>query len=343
MIQLIEHQPEQIRLARREVHASDFIPYACHYNDETILTKNGQMIQFLQVKGFSAETADYADIDFKKNLRNVLFKSIASPQYALWFHTIRKRQPAYPEGQFAPGFANDLNKRWKKLNVGNRLFENAIYISIVRSAEGGQIRGFQKLLGSLSHRADQANRAADLARACRDLTDTRRRFEAALADYGARVLTIQRSDGGEFSESQAFLSRLLNLEERPVLVSPMDISRYLATKRLFFGTNAIECRGATSSKVAAIVSIKEYGAETTAGMLDRFYELPFEWVMTQSFIFSHRQEAVGKMQKQKRLLEKSEDPASSQRMEIDEALDEATSGITAFGDHHFTIMPVADS
>jgi type IV secretion system protein VirB4 len=343
MIQLTFNMPEAVRLYQKEVCASSFIPYACHYNDETILTRNGELIQFLRVQGFAAENADLNEVDFRKTLRNVLFKSIANPQYALWFHTIRKRQRAYPEGGFSSGFTQDLNSNWKKKSHGHPFFENQLTISIVRQSQGGTVRGFQNLLDAISHRADHANRRDELAGACRDLTDVRRRFEAALADYGPRALTIRRSPKGRFSEPQAFLSRLLNLEDRPVLVSPMDISRYLPTKRLFFGPNAIECRGATGRKLAAIICIKEYGAETAAGMLDRFFELPFEWVISQSFLFCHRQAAVGKMQKQQRLLEKSEDPAVSQMAEIGQALDDASSGAAAFGDHHLTVMPVAES
>ena len=95
-------------------------------------------------------------------------------------------------------------------------------------------------------------------------------------------------------------------------------------------------------KLAAIISIKEYGADTAAGMLDRFFELPFEWVITQSFLFTtgrgcwENAEAAAP-------LKKSEDPAVSQMAEIGQALDDATSGATAFGDHHLTVMPVADS
>jgi len=343
MIQLTFNMPEAARLYQKEVLASDFIPYACHYNDETILTRNDELVQVLRLEGFAAENADIHEVDFRKALRNVLFKSIANPQYGLWFHTIRRRQPACPQGTFTTGFARDLNERWKKRSQAQPFFENQLTVSIVRQCQGGSVRGFHKFLDSLSHRADQAHRRNELARACRDLTDVRRRFEAALADYGPRALTIKRSPMGRFSEPQAFLSRLLNLEDRPVLVSPMDIARTLPSKRLFFGPNAIECRGATGKKLAAVISIKEYGPETAAGMLDGFFKLPFEWVITQSFLYSHRQAAVGKMQKQRRLLEKSEDPAVSQMAEIGQALDDATAGATAFGDHHLTIMPVANS
>src|SRR4029077_17012631 len=104
---------------------------------------------------------------------------------------------------------------------------------------------------------------------------------------------------------------------------------------------ALESRGAAGSKLAAMLSIKEYSAETAPGMLDRFFQLPFEFVITQSFLFSHRHEALTKIQRQQRLLSQSEDLAVSQVQELSQALDEATSGAIAFGEHHLTVMPLA--
>src|SRR6266700_5725133 len=110
MITLTEYRPNMESRAKGEVSASDFIPYACHYDNETVLTKNGELVQFLRLGGLSFESEDDNTLAFKKDLRNALLKSIASPTFGLWFHTIRKRQPAFPAGEFAPGFAKDLNE-----------------------------------------------------------------------------------------------------------------------------------------------------------------------------------------------------------------------------------------
>ena len=343
MIQLTESWPSKSGLSRKEVPVSEFIPYACHYNDETILTKSGDLIQFLRIDGFSAENADFQDVDLRKELRNVLFKSIASPNFALWFHTIRQRQPGFPAGQFEAGFSRALNERWKTKNRGQHLFENVLYVSILRRGPGVRVPGLRRLLGSLSNKADATTRAAHLERACQELTDTRRRFEAALADYGPHVLRIVPVPIGRVSEPQAFLSRLVDLEDRTALVAKGDLSQRIATKRLLFGHNALECRGANRIKLGTVLSIKEYCAETAAGMLDKFFQLPYEYVITQTYIFNHRQEALAKIQRQQRLLTQSEDLAVSQVAQISQALDEATAGAVAFGDHHLTIMPIASS
>ncbi len=343
MIPLVEHRPARARVAQSETPVRDFIPYSCLYNDETVLTKNGQLIQILRLNGFSFESADFDEIDLKKRLRNMLFKSVASQDYALWFHTIRERQPTFPTGDFAPGFAAELNKRWKEKNKGRQLFANSLYISIVRRGTRNGWNGIHRLLQSLSHEVNRVEQSAALEVACQDLTDITRRFQMALADYSPRVLTARQVPGGVLSEPLAFLARLINLEERPVLAPTMDLSRYLAYKRLFFGENAIECRGTRGSRFAAAVSIKEYGAETSAGLLDGFFHLPFEFVITQSFVFSHRQDALTRMQTQQRRMEQAKDLSVSQSEEIDEALDDAVSGAIAFGEHHLTVVPIVGS
>ena len=342
MIQLKEHRPARARLAGFEIPAGNFIPYACHYDDETILTKNGHLIQFLRLDGFAFESADPEDIDIRKRLRNVLFKSLAGPEYALWFHIIRSRQSAYPAGEFEPGFAGALNERWKERNSGRQLFQNSLYLSIVKRGAGARDLGFGSLMQSLSHKERRSMRAESLRAASQDLKDITHRLESTLSDYGPHLLTTQATTAGAMSEPLAFLARLINLEERPVLVPAMDLSRYLAWKRLFFGGNAIECRGSTKSRLAAMVSIKEYAPETSAGLLDGFFSLPFEFVLTQSFTFVHRQEALSTMQLQQRRMEQTGDLAVSQTDEIDQALDEATAGAIAFGRHHLTVQPIVN-
>ena len=339
MISLREHRPSKERRAQAEQPTGDFIPYACHYDNETILTKSGELMQILRLDGYAFESADAEDLDLKKRLRNVLLKSIASQDYALWFHTVRKRQPVYPSGEFLPGFAEQLNTRWKLRNDGEQLFQNTLYISIIKRGLHAGAVPLRNWLKNLTRGNEPLNHDALIAEA-QDLRDIVRRFEAALADYGPHVLTVRCSPFGRMSEPLSFLSRLINLEDRPVLLPSMDISSYLPAKRLFFGANAIECRGATGSKYAAILSIKEYSAETRSGLMDGFFHLPFEFVISQSFVFSHRHEALVKMQRQQRRMEQTEDLAVSQTEEIDQALDDAMSGSIAFGEHHLTVLPI---
>lgn len=35
--------------------AEDFIPIACHYDSNTLLTKNGELLQIIQINGINSE------------------------------------------------------------------------------------------------------------------------------------------------------------------------------------------------------------------------------------------------------------------------------------------------
>jgi type IV secretion system protein VirB4 len=66
--------------------------------------------------------------------------------------------------------------------------------------------------------------------------------------------------------------------------------------------------------------------------------MPFEFIMTQSFVFSNRTIAINKMQLQQNRMIQAEDKAVSQIAEISRALDMAMSGEIGFGEHHISIL-----
>ena len=78
-------------------------------------------------------------------------------------------------------------------------------------------------------------------------------------------------------------------------------------------------------------------------MMDGFLQLPFEFIISQSFEYINRTVAISNIQLQQRRLIQSEDVAVSQIQEIDEALDATMSGRFAFGKHHLSIMCTDDN
>ena len=58
---------ENYNRQNNEKSVSSFIPYLCHWNSNTILTKNHELVSVIKVKGFSFETADDEDLDNKKD------------------------------------------------------------------------------------------------------------------------------------------------------------------------------------------------------------------------------------------------------------------------------------
>lgn len=340
--QLSRRKVKDAAYAKREVSVAQHIPYLHHWDHETILTKNKELLQVIRVDGFAFETADDEDVDIKKMVRNSLFKSLATGTIALWFHTVRTKQNTYPKGNFAPGFSRYINEQWQKRHKTHETFTNELYITVIRKADTAGAAKFEHMAKSLLEAGNQESREASMKESFKELKEVTFRIIASLKDYGARVLTVRETPQGAFSEPLEFLGKLVNAgASQPMLVPTMDISHYLPNRRLYFGDRAIEVRSATGRYYAAMTSVKEYSASTSAGMMDAFLQLPFEFIISQSFVYINRQTNIDRMQLQQRRMMQAEDVAVSQVAEISEALDMTMSGHVAFGSHHMTVMSMA--
>lgn len=352
MIKLSKNRSARDKYAKNEYSASNFIPYLCHWNRRTILTKNEELMQVIKIGGFSFETADDEDLDIKKNLRNNLLKGLATGGIALYFHILRRRQSVVPDGEIIEeyhsketlSFTEFVNQEWQKKQLDHEAFANELYISIVRRPDKGGAAIFEYLLKKFQQKTDKSNWESQMKDMYEELEETSGRVLATLAEYGPKLLSITQTDKGPISEILEFLGKLVNCGFNSPYIPPLSrIDKYLPTARLYFGYKSIEAKSPIGDKFAGIISIKEYGPSTSAGMCDDFLRMPFEFIISQSFVFTNRQVAIGKMQLQQNRMIQAEDKAVSQIVEISNALDMAMSGQIAFGEHHLTILCLEES
>ncbi|MFX6645089.1 hypothetical protein ABTG96_19715, partial [Acinetobacter baumannii] len=71
----------------------------------------------------------------------------------------------------------------------------------------------------------------------------------------------------------------------------------------------------------AVLGIKEYPSVTGPGMLDSLLSLPFAFVLSQSFVFIPKPEALSMLTRQRDVMVNAGDLAQSQIDEISDALD----------------------
>src|SRR5262245_39593125 len=80
-----------------DVAEPDFIPAACHYNERTLLTKNGELMQVIRIwadlAGLAHEGAEITGVYLRDVIRRALLQHVPSEKYAFWFHTVRSKKP----------------------------------------------------------------------------------------------------------------------------------------------------------------------------------------------------------------------------------------------------------
>jgi len=152
---------------------------------------------------------------------------------------------------------------------------------------------------------------------------------------------VVRREGVWFSEPLEFLVQILNGGlPRPMALPRMNIADALSTKRIFFGRNAIEIRGAgpKDSRFGAMVSIREYPAQTGPGSFDNLLRVPHEFIATQTFAIVDRPEAAKQIDRVSRQVDMSDEAGSIVAEHLDDARDELLASEAIYGEHHMTVM-----
>ncbi len=328
------------RLVQTEKLLSEHIPYAAQLTDAVVRTREGDYVQTFRLSGVSFESADDRELNDWHERLNVLWRNIASPQVALWTHLIRRRENVYPEGDFAPGFARELNQKYRQRLKHETLMVNDLYLTLVFRP----LRMATRVLTTrLPRRADRGHEAAARAVALESTAKVASLLCAALARYEPVPLSVRPLGArGLCSETLEFYSFLINGERGQVPLPRGPLYESLGTSRLLFGRELIEYRTANRTQFGAMLGIKEYPAHTVPGALNALLTTPFPLILTQSFAFLSKPAAQALLQHQNVRLANAGDFAHSQAAALHDALDALTSNHFAMGEHHLSLQVLSD-
>jgi type IV secretion system protein VirB4 len=323
---------------RRELTAAIHIPYTAQISPQAVKTRLGHYVQTLKLAGASFDAADEATVNNWHERLNVLWRNVASPEVALWMHLIRRRETAYPSGEFAPEFARALNAKYRDRLAGQTLMTNELYLSVVyrphAGAESLTARAFTR-------KRPQSNAAATAAAldACGKLRDL---LLAGLERYDPEPLGLSIAGNRARSHVLEFFGSLINGERQRFDLPRAPIHQVLATTRLLFGREAIEYRKPSSTQFGALLGIKEYPTPTSPGVFNACLAAPYPLVLTQSFTFLTRGAGQGLLRRQQHQMHNAGDLALSQAAELETALDQLTSNHFAIGEHHCSLQVLSD-
>lgn len=332
----------KLPFAACEAQAGKHLPYARHVNEVTIETRDGLLMQFIQLRGLLFETADTDELNYRKRLRDAMLQAVGSSNYAIYHHIIRREVDPELGGQYSDGFSQSLDAAWKARLTSKRLYVNDLYLTLVRRPAQGRV-GLLDQIGAFLGRGGSQGNFQD--QELRQLDAAREALMASLGSYAPHLLQIYQGQSGLCSQPLEFLSRLYNFHSRPILLPMQDLGDYIPFRRISFGQDTTELAptGDSPRQFSSIIAIKDYAGQTNAGMFDELLRLPFEFTMSQSFGFVDRQTALGRMNLALRRMRSSEDEALSLRGELGTAKDEVAAGRAGFGEHHMTLAVHGDT
>lgn len=326
-----------------DVLEQDFIPFACHYDAETLLTKNGELMQTIKIVGFSFETvASRNGGDLRATIREAVADGINTDNFAIWFHTIRRRKELSVKGEYKEAFPKYVHDTWNKRHDWDHKYINELFITIVREGETGSIRNVKRFLRGLYMSRDTQEREEHLRRMQEELNGVTSRMLEHLSDFGARKLGVYERDNVYYSEPLRFVGKILKLREEEVPLNYEDLSHQLGTYDVTFGFDAMEVRAPDGTRrFGAMLTIKEY-RELSLASIDEFLQLPEEFIVTQSMDFINSDRAYKSFKFQHYIAGLSQDDVLARVSGLNDIVESDHGLPTDYGEQQLTIFLAAD-
>ena len=318
--------------------AAVHIPYTSHVTEQIVKTYNGYVMAF-KLSGIGFENADDDQLNNWHERLNVFYRNISKPNISIWQTVVRHRENTYPDGQFEPGFARDLNEKYRQRIAQETLMVNDIYVAIIYRPQPGKIG---KTAMSFLRRLNNDALRQEQEEALEECQKLQQHASASLSRYDPEPLGIYQQGAHTYSSLLEYFGLLINGEWQRVPLPRSPLNEVLATTRLLFGSEAMEYRTTTETRVAAFLGIKEYPTPSVVGMFNTLMSVPFSFVLTQSFTFINKATAQNLLGHQYNRMVNVGDLAVSQSEELKTALDQLSSNEFVMGDHHFSLQVQAD-
>jgi type IV secretion system protein VirB4 len=328
---------------KNEQRAGDRLPYARLADDKTIVLRDGSLLQVLHLQGVGFETADTEELNHGLVARDAALRSIAHSRFVIHHHIIRRRVQVGLDGAFDDPVCAEIDRRWRGRMAERNLFVNDLFVSILRRPPKGKA-GLADRVSSLFSKPFANEAEALLLRELRELDNARETLAAALRSYAPRTLGAYDTPHGSCSELLEFLSALYNGELRPALTPQGDLGHHIPYRRVSFGHDALERKGAGDERdYCAVLSLKEYPAQATPGMLDALLRLPYEITLSERFAFVDRQIAQERVALALRRLRAADEDSVTLRHGLLQAKDDIVAGKAGIGEHAISVLVRATS
>lgn len=316
------------------------IPYACHYNDRSLLTKNGELMQVIKIKGHSEEIINSEnDLDLRGIIRKAILENITDRKVAIWFHTLRRKQNLDSVNYFSSTFAKDTHDSWAQKNHWRDKFVNELYITILYEGSGTDKQNFAL---SFTPKLLKHYHLKKLASNSQKLDNIIANMLTVLKPFGGTRLEVSHDSYGAHSEILEFLTKIICLNSKRVAIPIQSIDNIFHRSQVAFGGNAMEILDENKKHYAAIFSIKEYH-ELAAKALDKFLGIASEYIISQTLTFTDAAEAKKPSKHFNYILGVSKDEELRKNCGLADMMDNDLGNLTDYGTQQMNFMILGDS
>jgi type IV secretion system protein VirB4 len=200
----------------------DFIPVVAHYDESTLLTKDGQLVRILKIKGYS-DRFKKLDLPLDEKLRQLLNKFL-NDKLMLYNITVRDFTSLIKDKDYQVAVAKLHGDLWMTEQEFNHCLMNNLYLVIVHK---GARDLYSNFFAAFSKSLFTKGFFKKLEEASKELDTIILNLLEELEAYGASLLSVKLDQEEMESEPLSFMYYLLHLKDKNIAISKGDFSKLL--------------------------------------------------------------------------------------------------------------------
>lgn len=315
----------------REKHLAHMLPYVSLVDDKTVRTRVNELFQCIRLNGVNSYTTDDAYLDKVTALFARIIAQLG-PEFSYYVHKVSKSITPDLLPVQGDGFAAAVDKVWRDNLGSSGLRDKTLTLTIIHRPPPKSFLGFVNRNAPERFKAETEKRV-------RRLNEAVGVFTSGLADLNPRILSAASG------ELVGFLGALNTGRELPLY--PANRYGFLAynvanTRVTFLDDHFELSDGVVGHRYGKSFTIGEYSEQTACTMFDML-NLPVDMIVTHSFTPINSNLMAGRIKRQKRQMQASQDAALSLLEALDIAHDDLEAKRQSFGEHHMVVTVFCDS
>ena len=315
----------------RETRLAHMLPYVSLVDDQTVRTRVNELFQCIRLDGVDSYTTDDAYLDKVTALFARIIAQLG-PEFSYYVHKVSKAIAPDLEPVREDTFAGEVDRLWRKKLETSGLRDKTLTLTLLHRPPTGSSLPF---LG----RSAPDRLKLDTQKRLRRLGEAVNVFLSGLSELNPRVLSAENG------ALIGFLGALNTGQELPLY--PANTYGFLSynvanTRVTFRGDHFELSEGVVGHRFGKSFTIGEYAESTCCTMFDML-NLPVDMVVTQSFTPINSNVMAGRIRRQKRQMQASQDAALSLMDALDIAADDLEAKRQSFGEHHMVVTLFCDT
>ena len=302
---------------------SSFIPIITHYDDNTLICKDGTLIQM--VKFFHLNAHDDAPM-YEDALVQTVQEAVSyidDPMVSVSMHVVRDDTDISCDNSLMSEKLRTIDEQWNSYYEFNCQLQNEVYLSI--SYKEARSRNEDKEYKKFK---DSPGIFEDLSERFKKLNSIVENMLESCRLYGGKRLTTYEKDSRVYSQLLGLYYNILNLHKtESVELTAVPLDQLLADDiELRFGFNSGILKTGGNKEYFAIFYVKQVHPSIPGHFAD-FLQANIHYLISEHLVFTKRKPFFDELKEEKKLYsytysDAMSDRSSTDRMLSDEMLDD---------------------